>query len=205
MDVDTLVESYRRAVREHGHTRVELEFRFGKDRNGTFAPGVSRAEFEALEKLLDASPKFVKTTKDTLERLNGTDVRFIVTDGNEAAGVWQYKKKLSALTEKPGKGALSIRAALALEGTEGQAPPPGAPPFSYHRLKKRTSYRHACWSVDLTRVTSNLPNQFDSDEELYEVEVEFVGHGMLFAYTFDYIVRWGYQLMSELRDVCCKT
>lgn len=191
---DTVRDTLRRAIFEHSNANVELEFRLGRAINGAFIPGVTRRTFDALLKVLDASSAFARRDVTTLEKLNGTDARFIIENGDEANGRWCYKKKLASHTYGGG----SRRVAVAIEGHDHAPPPPGSPPFKFHRLKKRTSFRHECWSVDLTRVTSNLPGQFDNDEEIFEVELELVGADAYLVYTLDHLLSWGDHLLTEI-------
>lgn len=186
------VRALRDTVFDHGHKNVELEFRLGRVVNGAFVAGVSKTIFDTLLDILGRSTAFVRADVTTLEKLNGTDARFVITNGDEANGRWCYKKKVHAYTEP------TRRTSIALEGHDHAPPPPGSPPFTYHRLKKRSSFRHACWSVDLTRVTSNLPGHFDNDEEIYEVELELTGVDAYFVYTLDHLVTWGNHLVSEI-------
>lgn len=198
MDIPGIVSHLRGAIHEQGHQNVELEFRLGRMINGTFVAGVPKACFETLLKLMDTSTSFQRTDITTLEKLNGTDARFVITDGDEANGRWCYKKKIFTTNGSNNEG-LIHRASVSIEGRDSAPPPPGSPPFKYHRLKKRSSFVHECWSVDLTRVTSNLPGQFDNDEEIYEVEVELSHVDAYFVYTLDHVVTWGIHFLSELQ------
>lgn len=200
MNEPRLVQSLRSAIHDHGHKNVELEFRLGRVVNNTYVAGVPKATFEALLRLLEKSPAFSKKEKTTLEKLNGTDARFVIENGNEAQGRWCYKKKIYTDTA-PGTKDLVPRASVSLEGHDHAPPPPGSPPFKYHRLKKRTSFECECWTVDMTRVTSNLPGQFDNDEEVYEVEVELTGVDAYFVYTLEHLVAWGSQLLTSLQEL----
>lgn len=195
-----IVPVLRQALHEHGHKNVELEFRVGRILNGAFVTGVPKSTFEALMTVLSQSKAFSKTTTTTLEKLNGTDARYVIKDGDEANGVWCYKKKLYAANGQVFDACQSLvpRAAVALEGNDHSPPPPGSPPFKYHRLKKRTSFVHTYWTIDLTRVTSNLPGDFDNDEEKYEVEVELAGVDAYLIYTLDHLCRWGEHILREV-------
>jgi hypothetical protein len=199
MNQQCVVRSLRDTIHDHGHKNVELEFRLGRIVNEQYVTGVTKATFDALLRHLEKSPAFSKNEKTTLEKLNGTDARFIIENGDEAGGRWCYKKKVCTETA-PGKENVP-RASVALEGHDHAPPPPGSPPFKYHRLKKRTSFVHECWTVDMTRVTSNLPGQFDNDEEMYEVEVELTGVDAFFVYTLEYLVEWGLHLLNELTSL----
>lgn len=196
--MDGLVKALRETIFSHGHRNVELEFRLGRTINDCFVAGVSRTSFENIQKVLEKSAAFVRSEVTTLEKVNGTDARFIITNGDEAHGKWCYKKKVHVWTGAPNNENMTHRASVSLEGNDRSPPPPGSPPFKYHRLKKRTSFRHEWWSVDLTRVTSNLPGHFDNDEEIYEVEVELVGLDAYYIYTLEHLVAWGHQLLTEI-------
>ena len=197
---DALVRSLREVIHDHGHKNVELEFRLGRVVNTKYVAGVPKETFDSLVRLLENSPAFRKKEKTTLEKLNGTDARFIIENGDEAQGTWCYKKKVCTETGS-GNHALVQRASISLEGHDHAPPPPGSQPFKYHRLKKRTSFEHQCWTVDMTRVTSNLPGQFDNDEEIYEVEVELTGVDAFFVYTLEHLVAWGLHLLNGLQEL----
>jgi mRNA capping enzyme, beta chain len=191
----TLVTALKSAIHAHGHKSLELEFRLGeKQADGTFRTGIGRKGFENLRGILSASPAFLKSEVDLLEKLNGTDVRHVVENGNDHKGYWQSKRRVFNCDDVP-----YIRAAIAIESEHTQAPPSNAPPFAFFRRKKRESYTHKCWRVDLTRVTSNLPGNFDRDEEVYEVELELNDRGAFFDYTMTHLISWGYSFMAELR------
>jgi len=133
----------------------------------------------------------------TYERMNGTDARFVVTDGDEASGRWTYKKKLhNVFLEND-----TIRGSIALEGNCSDPPPQGVAPFTFFRKKDRTRFQWKCWSVDLTTVTSNLPQYTDNDNTVFEVEVEFVDQDYLYEFTLDYIVQWGIHLTAEIQNL----
>jgi hypothetical protein len=193
-----VLRNLRDVLHEQGHLNVEFEVRIGKLVNNKYVAGVSRTKFQHILQFLENSPAFVKKEKTTLEKLNGTDAKFIIENGDEAHGKWFYKKKVySALCSDAGEG-LIPRVSVAIEGHDHTPPPPGSAPYKYHRLKKRTSFKHKCWSVDLTRVTSNLPGQFDNDEEIHEIEVELADTEAYFVYTIDYLVEWGVHLIHEI-------
>ena len=115
------------------------------------------------------------------------------------AGVttWQLKKRLADVDTEAPSGPWSVRASVSYESA---ANPPTAPfEARYERIKRRWSYRHRCWSIDLTRVRSNVPSQLDADEEALEVEIELVDKDMIFERPVRHVVEWGYKLAA---DVC---
>lgn len=196
--MENIVTAYKTAIQNHGHKVVELEFRLGRrGPGGSFCPGVSKTEFDRLRSVLNASKHFSREDVSTHERLNGTDARYIVINGDEASGKWLYKKKVCT-----DRASDTVRGSVAIEGVSHEPPPPGSPPFLYFRSKERTRFRWQCWSVDLTSVRSNLPQHADSDSDIYEVEIEFVDPAALFEYTLEYIVRWGIHLAQEIEALC---
>jgi hypothetical protein len=92
-----------------------------------------------------------------------------------------------------------IRASLSLE--EPCAPPTPAVHLKYERHKRRWSYTHRCWSIDLTQVRSNLPFNRDDDDDTFEVEVELTDQGMLLERTADHLVDWGWKIANELCEL----
>lgn len=204
MNDPAVVRNLRDVLHDQGHLNVEFEVRLGKLVNNKYVAGVSRTKFHRILQLLENSPMFTKKEKTTLEKLNGTDAKFIIENGDEARGKWFYKKKVySSLAPEIGGEGLVPRVSVAIEGRDHTPPPPGSAPYKYHRLKKRTSFEHKCWSIDLTRVTSNLPGHFDNDEEIYEVEVELADTEAYFVYTLDHLVEWGVRLICEVFDASC--
>ena len=71
--------------------------------------------------------------------------------------------------------------------------------FKYERHKRRWSYRYKCWSIDMTKVTSNLPHQLDNDGMSFEVEIELVDTSVFFTVPVAVLSEWGLQLA---RDMC---
>ena len=111
------------------------------------------------------------------------------------ADKWMHKKRLANVDSDTNQGPWSIRASVSLEELD-TTPAPIA--LKYSRNKRRWSYRHRCWSIDLTRVQSNLPNDLDSDQDVYEIEVELVDPGILFQRSLDNVVVWGWQIAQDM-------
>ena len=197
--MDTSVAAYRKALHLNGHKSLELEFRVGRRGfGGAFQPGVHKHSFDALMTVLKKSSHFHHTRVCTHERLNMTDARFVTFPGQDGhEGHWTYKQKLfSEMCSE------TIRVSLALEGTAHEPPPPGSPPFTYFRTKTRDRFRWECWSIDLTAVTSNLPQHADNDGPIYELEIELVDVDALYEYTLEYILTWGLHLTREIESLC---
>lgn len=203
--IPALVRHVRAAVSTYGHTRVELEWRLGH-RQGQFRPGVGADAWKRLQAVLDGSPAFQSSFKESTELMGDAAGMKCIRDpsGNES---WMHKKRLADVDSDSDKP-WGVRASVSLEDTDSPAPPPHpGTQIKYERHKRRWSYRHACWSVDLTAVRSNLPSHLDEDEHTYEVEIELVDQGILFEKTVEHVVEWGYRLaddMMELMHVPCE-
>lgn len=193
-------------LKTYGHERLELEFRLGhRTAGGSFVPGVSETAWHALKAVLDRSPKFEASTSTTRERICEPDAtrgaaKYVVTvhaDGRESAH-WMHKKRLSDIDADTGT-TWCCRTSMSLEEID----PPGAraPPraHKFERHKERWSYKHRCWSIDLTKVASNLPHQLDNDSLAYEVEIELADTTELFSRPVDNLLQWGWTIVN---DVC---
>lgn len=189
------------AVTTYGHDRLELEWRLGH-RQGSFRPGVGADAWRRLQAALDASPAFQRTHKHTVEQLGDSTGVKCVTERDPAGKpvgkpTWMHKKRLADVdTEPTDPRPWSVRASVSLEEEEGVAP--GSVKLKYERSKQRWSYRHRCWSIDLTQVRSNLPTHLDDDQDCFEVEIELVDQGMLFERPLRNLVEWGWKLADEV-------
>lgn len=192
--VKQLAAHMQRAVSTYGHESVELEWRIGH-RQGAFRPGVGESAWSRLKAALDASPAFQRSYQDSVEKLGtAASIKCIEHDGGQ---VWVHKKRLADVdTNSASFRPWSVRGSVSFE--EVGSAPSTAVDLRYQRRKERWSYRSQCWSVDLTRVRSNLPNQLDSDQDVYEVEVELVDRGMLFERTMSNLVEWGWCIAKDL-------
>lgn len=197
-----LVRHMRSAVSTYGHTRIELEWRLGH-RQGHFRPGVGAEAWHRLQAALDSSPAFHMFYKESTELMGDVPGMKCIRDatGKES---WMHKKRLADVDSDSDKP-WSVRASVSLEETEKGAPPQQMQQLQqlqqqirYERHKRRWSYRHACWSVDLTAVRSNLPAHLDEDEDAYEVEIELADQGILFEKTVEHVVAWGYRLADDM-------
>lgn len=187
-------------LRTYGHDRLELEFRLGHRTGGRFLPGVSEAGWQKLKTQLDAGklgPGVVVT--DTCELIcdDGSGGKYVVDKTGSRPSYWMHKKRLHDFdvdTDTP----WCCRVSMSLEVVDDSSRrPPDT--HKFERQKQRWSYPWKCWSVDLTRVVSNLPHQLDNDAVSYEVEIELRDPAQLFTRTMDEVVTWGWQLVQ---DVC---
>lgn len=202
-DVGGLRAALAQVLRTYGRERLELEFRLGHRTAGKFVPGVSEAGWERLKcKLDDGSLGHQVVVTDTRELIcdDGSGGKYVVDTATQR-GHWMHKKRLHDLdmdTESP----WCCRASLSLEVVdppERQRPAP--PTHRFERHKQRWSYGFKCWSIDLTRVVSNLPHQLDNDGVSYEVEIELRDTAELFTRTLDDVLRWGWALVTDMCDI----
>ena len=194
--VATVASAVRREVLKFGHERLELEFRFGHSGSGAFRPGVSRAAWEGIKAELDSSENFEKEFVETREVIRGSQKT--VTDVSTGAVSVMHKKRLSDTDID--LAPWTLRASLSLEETDDASPKPAAAKpagSAFTRHKKRWRYLHKCWSVDMTQVQSNLPHQLDTDEDVYEIEIELVDTEELFVRPADNVVTWGLQIARD--------
>lgn len=193
--VATVASAVRREVLKFGHERLELEFRFGHSGSGAFRPGVSRAAWEGIKAELDSSENFEKEFVETREVIRGSQKT--VTDVSTGAVSVMHKKRLSDTDID--LAPWTLRASLSLEETDDDPAAAAAAKTgsAFTRHKKRWRYAHKCWSVDLTKVQSNLPHQLDTDEDVYEIEIELVDTEELFVRPADNVVTWGLQIARD--------
>jgi hypothetical protein len=194
-------------LRTYGHERLELEFRLGHRTaagahgKSNFVPGVSEAAWHKLKSVLDASPKFDSTSSVTRERMcdatsRGT-AKYVTTvgaGGQELEPHWMHKKRLCDIDADTGS-TWCCRTSMSLEEREPAPAPPASHKFERH--KERWSYRYRCWSIDLTRVTSNLPHELDNDAMTYEVEIELSDTAELFSRELDNLLEWGWSIVHD--------
>lgn len=188
--------SLAQVLRTYGRERLELEFRLGHRFNG-FVPGVSQQGWEALKAVLDVSEAFTMEATTTREIISddGSGGKYVVPEAGGKAH-WMHKKRLCDI-DIDTASAWCCRVSMSLEEVGDARPPPASHRFERH--KERYSYKHRCWSLDLTRVVSNLPHQLDNDGVSYEVELELVDTAELFVRPVDNLLEWAWKIVG---DVC---
>lgn len=190
-------------LKTYGRDRLELEFRLGH-RTGapgsSFVPGVSAAAWSALKSALDASDSFTVVVTNTRELIcdDGSGGKYVMPSSGDAPPYWMHKKRLSDIDADTGTP-WCCRTSMSLEVVDEGPPRPPPARHRFERHKERWSYVHRCWSIDLTRVASNLPHQLDNDDVSYEVEIELRDSTELFCRTMDNLLEWGWTLVT---DVC---
>ena len=196
---DKMSGHVRRAALSRGHSHLELEWRVGHQQD-TFRAGVDPKAWHRLKSCLDASPAFTGSTRVCTERIGGSKRRKVRFDA--ATGQWVEKERLADVLRHQsadgGRCPWAVRASLS---TEVPCAPGDPDQLEYERHKERWSYSHACWSIDLTKVRSNLPSHLDNDTWSYEVEVELADPGMLLERTVEHLVEWGWRIAGEVCDM----
>ena len=195
------------ALKTYGHERLELEFRLGHRAGDRFLPGVSQAAWDALKARLDEScgegKAFRLVTTDTRELISddGSGGKYVIDNTGGARPFWMHKQRLWDIDEDTA-GPWCCRASASLEVVdppERQPRPPASHRFERH--KQRWSYRHRCWSFDLTRVVSNLPHQLDNDGVSFEVEMELADPSELFARPVPNLLEWAHAMIGDMCDM----
>lgn len=179
-----------------GAESLELEFRLGKVYNGRFVPGVSRTAFENLSRALSGLPS---TTVITREHLCGSGQRaekYVVTMQDSGVPApppprWTTKERVFTLDFH------GMRASMAYESWRPALASDIVPENFRH--KTRTSFRGDIWTIDLTRVRSNLPEHRDETEEIYEVELELTDPRTLYDTPRDHVLKYAFKTLAELK------
>lgn len=190
-----LTHHMKESICKHGHDRLELEWRLGH-RQGQFRPGVGGPAWERLRTALDASPAFQKSFTETTEKMGKSAGIKCICPLNGGPPTWMRKQRLANVDEDLCGHPWTVRASVSLEEPTGRAAL-----SQYERHKRRWSYTHTCWRIDLTSVATNLPAHQDDDRESFEVEIELVDQDVLFERPVDHIVEWGWQMVSEVCDL----
>ena len=184
------------AVRSFGRQPLELEFRLGHAVGTSFVPGVTERCWTALKRALDDAARagrLTATTIETRERIEDeAGAKYVLPEG-----YWMFKKRLFNGSVEMPDSPWTCRMSISTERRDASLPAPPAP-SNMERHKQRWSYRYRCWSMDLTRVVSNLSHQRDNDGVSHEVEIELVDTAEMFTVPLDVIVRWGVQLTNDM-------
>jgi len=181
-----------RAIRAHGHDTLELEWRLGHVL-GHFRPGVAEESWMRLKAELEKSTAFVPSFVETHESIGDSCKR--VDEGGNVT--WIRKQRVADYDVGAAVGPWTVRTSVSVD-----IPLPAAPPTfvaRFERHKRRWSFRHLCWTVDLTRVQGNTPNQLDADADVFEVEIELIDRDVVLERPLDSVVAWGNELAA---DVC---
>lgn len=196
MELD-IADALWKAVQQHGHLGLELEYRLGRVVGGHFCPNVGKDQFAKLKKIMDAS-KFETFFIETVENIE-CGVKHVTTCVLTEAGLekppppnycMRKSKLFQADLAAPGSP-YSIRCSVALETSLPLQPMAN----SLTRHKRRWRYRHKHWVFDLTEVVSNTDID---EEESYEVEIELLDVGLLFERTMDATAAWGLKLAGDM-------
>ena len=68
------------------------------------------------------------------------------------------------------------------------------------RRKRRTSFRHRFWAIELTSIKSNATDDLDC-AITYEVEVELLDNSYISKTSPQHVVEWGLALCEQLYDM----
>jgi hypothetical protein len=186
------------ALRTYGHERLELEFRLGHTIR-SFVPGVSKKHWLALRHVLDNSPAWKRTYKETLERIHqGQDRESIrkTTNANTMKEEWMGKKRLADEDTPSGVDGCpwTVRTSLSMEVAVHPNPSLDMPT---ERRKCRWSYTHKGWTFDMTLVQGNTCADLDEDTTLCEIELELTDHTLYFKYPIPTLLGHGRSLVQD--------
>lgn len=183
----------------HGHDALELEWRLGHAQSGArqFSTGIAEENWDRLKNVLDTSDAFVCTFSKTREGLCG-DLKTIEDENQDRQDREVLRKKRIRNFDEQGPTWV-VRASVSFEAP---APPDTPCTPSFYRHKRRWSYRHQCWSVDLTRVSGNSPDDLDADRDVCEVEIELVDKDVLLERPLTHVLQWGRSLTADVCRFC---
>lgn len=70
--------------------------------------------------------------------------------------------------------------------------------YDIFRKKKRHSFEFQCWKFDFTEIQTNDPKYKDSDDEIFEIELELIlTSEWLLYYTLDHVLKWGFDMFGH--------
>lgn len=199
-----LQNKFAQTLLDHGHERVELEFRVGYMTSSSFVSGVNKKTYDAILHMLRASPTmYIEEHITTTELIphasvfGGTD-KYVVEEEK-----WLHKKRVTNIelgTTGGFESPYCIRGSISLEvWDENSSDHPSPDSIRQARHKNRSRFRHMCWVFDLTTVVDTAEK--DSDSATYEVEVELVDTSILFCYDLEYMLCWGGKLVRDLMQI----
>jgi len=171
------------SIKTYGAESIEVEFKLGK---------VSRRRFDAILTRVSSDTRFRRLGVCTeRNEINGTDARRVIIGDDTFT---MYKKKLMSVPLAEGT---KLDVSL-----ERRGEPDVSKPYRIFRDKHRTSFTvHDVWRLDLTQVRTNDPRFADSDEPLYEVELELLlVHDLMYYYTLEHALGIGTTVFEEIRS-----
>lgn len=179
-------------LKTYGHRRLELEFRLGHRVGTAFVPGVSEDAWTKLKAILDSSPDFEVVITNTRELICDDGSKYVIPE--QGTPGWIHKKRLCDF-DADTESAWSCRTSASLEEPSNR---PAPSKHKFERCKQRWSYVHKCWSVDLTRVTSNMPHQLDNDAMSFEIEIELRDPSELLSRPAEHVLEWGTTMVNDM-------
>lgn len=70
--------------------------------------------------------------------------------------------------------------------------------YGIFRKKKRHTFEFQCWKFDFTEIQTNDPRYRDSDDEIFEIELELIlTSEYLLFYTLDHVLKWGFDMFTH--------
>lgn len=184
-----IVSTISEALRAWGVEGFELEWRLGTRQGDKFVPGLTRERWESLKAVCDAWTGISVNERETTEYIAEDGLRKImIHNGDSIVEHWMVKTKISMADTATYRVSCSREGYLENEPAEH-------PPLKHMRRKHRWSYRIKWWSIDFTKVLRDL----DSEDYVYECEIEVVDKTKFFVYTTDYICTYAESLLKLLQ------
>jgi hypothetical protein len=172
---------------------LEVEFRLGRIMRGRFAAGVTREQFDRIERHLGSNPKWSSVTKEEFIDVSGKKMHTRTRKYPNKDSETVLKKKLKVI-DIPTRAALDIRCSISQE-----IPIEDIEETPFQAVKFRTQRSHKFWSFDTTRVVRGASTDRDSDyKEEFQVEVELADVSQISKTSAAYIADYGLLLSQDL-------
>ena len=198
-NVERCVTALQNTINDVGINDLEVEFRLGRrvhQRNCTrFDPDITEDTWEFIRSHLESFRGW-----DCVVGTVACD--FFLNDGVRSthfANGYRHHVEKRRLDDVDLDTDLcfDVRMSLSTERPVDTSKLQPVGPQTFVRAKRRTSFRHKCWAIDLTLVTSNQSDDMDAAAS-YEIEVELLDKHYIFETDCEHVVRWGLMLCDQM-------
>ena len=168
---------------------LELEFKIHSNARHF----LTKSKFSQILKILESQKEFTYTgtqeTSDWYSRSNpSANIRKTCTETN-----CTFMEKRKILNSDIDETRISLSSERDIE--ENSVRDIG---YDIFRKKKRHSFEFQCWKFDFTEIQTNDPAYRDSDDDIFEIELELIlTSEWLLYYTIDHLVHWGFDIFGH--------
>ena len=168
---------------------LELEFKI----NANARHFLTKSKFSQILKILESQKEFTYTgTQETVDWYSRTNqsanIRKTCT-GNKCT----FMEKRKILNSDIDETRISLSSERGIE--ENSVRDVG---YDIFRKKKRHSFEFQCWKFDFTEIQTNDPAYKDSDDDIFEIELELIlTSDWLLYYTIDHLIHCGFDMFGH--------